>query len=114
MFADQSQFLIGVSGTEVIMECQAKLSTIIVQGCLQNKKRKKFQTIVKKVGGGDTQIQNKNWKLIFDKSKGREGAKSVCQNMIKVQFCLGFYEISGSKILKGFVMCLLDVCIFTR
>ena len=45
------------------------------------KKRKKFQTIVKKVGGGDPQTQNKNWKLILDKSIGREGAKSVCQNL---------------------------------
>ena len=44
------------------------------------KKRKKFQTIVKKVGGGDPQTQNKNWKLILDKSKGREGVKSICQN----------------------------------
>ena len=44
------------------------------------KKRKKIQTIVKKVGGGDPQIQNKNWKLILDKSIGREGGKSVCQN----------------------------------
>ena len=45
------------------------------------KKRKKIQTIVKKVGGGDPQTQNKNWKLILDKSIGREGAKSVCQNL---------------------------------
>ena len=30
------------------------------KGCLPNKKRKKIQTIVKKVGGGDPQIQNKN------------------------------------------------------
>ena len=50
------------------------------KGCLPKKKRKKFQTIVKKVGGGDPQIQNKNWKLILDKSIGREGGKSVCQN----------------------------------
>ena len=50
------------------------------KGCLPNKKRKKFQTIVKKVGGGDPQIQNKNWKLILDKSIGRERAKSVSQN----------------------------------
>jgi len=45
------------------------------------KKRKKFQTIVKKVGGGSPQTQNKNLKLILDKSIGREGAKSVCQNL---------------------------------
>ena len=59
------------------------------------RKKKKFQTIVKKVGGGDPQTQNKNLKLILDKSIGREGGKSVCQNfkndqnMIKVLFCLG-------------------------
>ena len=41
------------------------------------KKRKRFQTIVKKVGGGDPQSQNKNWKLIGQEY--REG-KSVCQN----------------------------------
>ena len=52
----------------------------LYQGCLPKKKRKKFQTIVKKVGGGDPQNQNQNWKLIFDKSIGREGGKSVCQN----------------------------------
>ena len=45
------------------------------------KKRKKIQTIVKKVGGGSPQTQNKNLKLILDKSIGREGAKSVCQNL---------------------------------
>ena len=45
------------------------------------KKRKKFQTIVKKMGGGNPQTPNKNWKLILDKSIGREGAKSVCQNL---------------------------------
>ena len=50
------------------------------KGCLQNKKRKKIQTIVKKVGGGNPQTQNKNWKLILDKSIGRERAKSVSQN----------------------------------
>ena len=50
------------------------------KGCLPNKKRKKIQTIVKKVGGGNPQTQNKNWKLILDKSIRREGAKSVCQN----------------------------------
>ena len=32
------------------------------------------------MGGGDPQIQNKNWKSILDKSIGREGGKSVCQN----------------------------------
>ena len=47
----------------------------------RKRKRKKIQTIVKKVGGGDPQTLNKNWKLIFDKSIGREGAKSVCQNL---------------------------------
>ena len=36
--------------------------------------------MVKKVAGGDPQTQNKNRKLILDKSIGREGAKSVCQN----------------------------------
>ena len=50
------------------------------------KKRKKFQTIVKKVGGGDTKTQNKNWKLILDKSIRREGAKSVCQNFNKTKY----------------------------
>ena len=50
------------------------------KGCLPNKKRKKIQTSVKKVGGGDPPTQNKNMKLILDKSIGREGAKSVCQN----------------------------------
>ena len=50
-------------------------------GMPSEKKRKKFQTIVKKVGGGSPQTQNKNLKLILDKSIGREGAKSVCQNL---------------------------------
>ena len=81
-----------------------------------------MSTIVKKVGGGDPQTHNKNWKLILDKSIRREGAKSVCQNfkndynVIKVLFCLCFYGnrvsiigISGSKIHKGFVMRPLDV-----
>ena len=75
------------------------------------------------MGRGNPQTQNKNWKLILDKSIGREGGKSVCQNfknekknMIKVLFCLYFFGnrvsikgISSSKILKGFVLCLLDV-----
>ena len=52
-----------------------------VLGMPSEKKRKKFQTIVKKVGGGSPQTQNKNLKLILDKSIGREGAKSVCQNL---------------------------------
>ena len=51
-----------------------------VRDAFQKKKRKKIQTSVKKVGGGDPQTQNKNWKLILDKSIGREGGKSVCQN----------------------------------
>ena len=56
------------------------IDIIVSKGCLPNKKRKKIQTSVKKVGGGDPPTQNKNRKLILDKSIGREGAKSVCLN----------------------------------
>ena len=60
----------------------SKVLSLYELGMPSKKKRKKFQTIVKKVGGGDPQIQNKNWKLILDKSIGREGVTSwlFCQN----------------------------------
>ena len=51
-----------------------KATLWIIELLTSQLKRKKFQTIVKKVGGGDPQTQNKNRKLILDKSIGREGS----------------------------------------